>query len=261
MIPWFQFTTVHLGPVPIQVWGFFVAVGMLVGSYILYKKSLAAFGKKDAEKIMDVALSAIISGLIVSRLFHIVFYNPLPFLADPMEVFRVWHGGFSSYGGFVGALLAIVWFYKKKGFPKKENLLKVLDYFAMGTLAGWMFGRVGCFMIHDHMGMPCDCALAIQTPDGPRLEMAFLELLCLIPLVITFWFFSKKNMPEGFFIGLLGAYYGAVRFVLDFFRATDITGADARYFGLTPAQYFSMIVLLLCSRFLYKLYRRSRASG
>jgi phosphatidylglycerol:prolipoprotein diacylglycerol transferase len=34
-----------------------------------------------------------------------------------------------------------------------------------------------------------------------------------------------------------------MRFILDFFRATDIAGADARYFGLTPGQYSAILLV------------------
>lgn len=257
MIPWFQYITVYIGPIPIQVWGFFVALGIVCGSILMYRLVKRHLGKTVADKAMDLATYTIVSAIVFSRIFHIVFYNLDFFLADPLEILRVWHGGFSSYGGFFGALLVIFWYYKKKHFPQKMHVYEVLDYFAIGTLVGWIIGRIGCFMIHDHMGKPCDCFLAIQTPDGPRLEMALLEILCLLPLAIVFYLLYRRKMPQGFFLALLGIYYGVVRFVLDFFRATDIFGADARYFSLTPAQYFSIIVLLVSANFMRLLYKRA----
>ncbi|MBF8280602.1 MAG: Phosphatidylglycerol--prolipoprotein diacylglyceryl transferase [Candidatus Magasanikbacteria bacterium] len=47
-------------------------------------------------------------------------------------------------------------------------------------------------------------------------------------------------------------YYGAMRLLLDFFRARDIMGADARYFGLTPGQYAGILMIvggILLTRF------------
>ena len=38
-------------------------------------------------------------------------------------------------------------------------------------------------------------------------------------------------------LALLALLYGVSRFCLDFLRATDLAYVDARYFGLTPAQY------------------------
>ena len=108
-----------------------------------------------------------------------------------------------------------------------------------------MVGRVGCFMIHDHLGTHSTCPFAIQTPGGPRLEMALLEILGLIPLALLFYLFRKKKLPSGWYTAVLFLYYGVLRFILDFYRATDIPGADARYVGLTPGQYAGMMLVLI----------------
>jgi phosphatidylglycerol:prolipoprotein diacylglycerol transferase len=39
-------------------------------------------------------------------------------------------------------------------------------------------------------------------------------------------------------LAVLALVYGTSRFFLDFLRATDVPYPDARYLGLTPAQYF-----------------------
>jgi len=240
MIPWFQWNTTQLGPVPIQVWGLMVALGMLLSIVIIWKRA-GAYGFRR-EKMIDMATWMIVLGVIGARIFHIVFYEPVFYLQNPVDIFKIWHGGLSSYGGFVGALFGL-WFIARKQKISKKKLWKVGDLLGFSALYGWIVGRIGCFFIHDHMGMPCDCFLAMNTPDGPRLEMALLEIITLLPLAIFFWFAKKKDKPDGWFVGVLFAYYGAVRFVLDFFRATDIAHADARYFGLTPAQHFSILML------------------
>ncbi len=116
---------------------------------------------------------------------------------------------------------------------------------AFVALYGWMIGRIGCVMIHDHMGKPCDCWIAIRSPDGPRLEMSILEIVGLLPLAIIFFVSRKKKNPDGWYLGLVLIYYGSLRFILDFFRATDLANADTRYLGLTPAQYFSIVMAAL----------------
>ncbi len=74
--------------------------------------------------------------------------------------------------------------------------------------------------------------------------MAFLEILFLLPLAIVFIVLRKKKIQH-LFAPLLFIYYGVLRFILDFWRADpSLTTGDVRYFGLTPAQYFAMVLVV-----------------
>lgn len=244
MLPWFQYTSFG----PIKVWGFFVALGMVVSLLIIWVRA-----KKlglDQNKILDQVIWLIVGGLIFARIFHIIFYEPIFYFNNPVEILKIWQGGLSSFGGLFGAVLGFVVFWKWKKLNKK-NLLKIIDLLSFSALYGWIIGRLGCFMIHDHLGTKSDVWFALQTPDGSRLEMAMLEIIGLIPLAILFFIFRNKKLKAGWFLSVLFIYYGVLRFVLDFFRAVDISQADARYFGLTPGQYFA-IVLVVFGLFLVK---------
>ncbi|PIR04178.1 MAG: hypothetical protein COV59_03265 [Candidatus Magasanikbacteria bacterium CG11_big_fil_rev_8_21_14_0_20_39_34] len=245
MIPYFQFTVVHLGPIPIQVWGFFVALGMLLSVFIIYKRAKRLFSKEVAEKLIDMASYAILFGLVFSRVFHILFYDLSFYLAHPIDIIKVWEGGLSSYGGFVGAFLGGLYYARKKASFSKKDLSEILDIFAFGAVFGWIVGRVGCFLIHDHPGTLSHSLLALKSPGGPRLDMALMEILAMIPLALAFFFVRKKKFSTGFFAGIVAMYYGFVRFFLDFYRATDLIYSDVRILGLTPAQYFSIVLFCL----------------
>ncbi len=239
MIPWFQYTVVYIGPIPIQVWGFFVALGMVVS--ILLLRNMAKQQGLRPELFLDYAVWMIIGGIIGARLFHIVFYEPMFFLSNPIEVFKIWHGGLSSFGGLTGAAVAF-YVYRRWKDTQKLPLLQMTDILSFAAIYGWIVGRIGCFMIHDHLGKPCNCFLAINGPDQPRLDMALVEIISLLPLAVLFLFLRKKQLSHGVFTGILFVYYGVLRFILDFYRAIDIAAADARYFGLTPGQYFAILL-------------------
>lgn len=80
-----------------------------------------------------------------------------------------------------------------------------------------------------------------------------------MPLALVFIILRNKEMPKGWFLSALFVYYGVLRFILDFFRATDIQQADARYLGLTPGQYFG-ILLVAIGIFLLKMKRKVRTA-
>lgn len=247
MIPYFEWKTIALGPLTIQVWGMWVALGMLLALYIIDKRAKRL--KLNAAVLLDMSVWMIVSGIIFSRIFEVVFYEPTFYFGNPVEIIKIWNGGLSSFGGFLGAALAFFIFVKKRRLDT-VNLYKIADLLSFAALFGWMVGRIGCFMIHDHWGAHSSCPLAMQTPGGPRLDMAFLEILGLIPLAILFYWNRKKEKREGWFTGVAFMYYGVVRFALDFFRATDIAGSDARYLGLTPGHY-SAILLVACGVYIY----------
>ena len=249
MIPWFQFTSFNIGPLTIQVWGLFVALGLGLSLWIL---NLQTKNNPKQKQIFDIAFWLIIWGFIGARLGHVLFYEPKFFLAHPIDIFKIWQGGMSSMGSFIGAALA-AWCLIRK---HKLNIKELADTFLYSSVAGWMLGRVGCFMIHDHLGAASNCPLAILTPLGKRLDMALLEILGLIPLALWLYVGRQKVRPSGERSLIILAYYSALRLILDFWRATDIANSDTRLLGLTPAQYFSMVLLVFCGFWLYKTKKK-----
>ncbi len=250
MIPYFEWTTIPLGPLTLQVWGLWVSIGIGLALYLLHRRA-ARIGE-SSERLLNIALILLLFGFIGARIAHIVWYEPAYFFANPAEVIAVWHGGLSSFGGIIGAGVGLVYAFRKYRITHDTRLV-LLDEFSFAALFGWLFARVGCFCIHDHLGMPCsgNCMLAMDGPDVPRYDMALLEILALLPLAILFYSLRNTSKTAGWYTAVLFVYYGIVRFFLDFLRATDIASADVRYLGLTPGQYAS-ILMIIGGALLYK---------
>jgi phosphatidylglycerol:prolipoprotein diacylglycerol transferase len=261
MIPWFRFTTFYLGPIPIQVWGLFVSLGMILTLLIIWYR-----GGSVRERLLDLALYMIVGGIVGARLFHVTLYQWDFYLAHPGEIIAIWHGGLSSFGGIAGAVcgFGLYIFYNKHLWPnnakniRQTTWLRFADIISFAALYGWMVGRVGCFMIHDHLGVHSTSWLAINMPGGARFDMALMEIFGLVPLALFFIFLRKKVKPAGWFLLVLFVYYGLLRFVLDFYRAIDIVSSDARYAGLTPAQYFAIVLVFFG---VYGLWKIRGANG
>lgn len=248
------YTTFHLGPIPIQFWGFFVALGMLLTFLIVWKRGEKL--KMDTEEILDLCIWMIVGGIITARFFHIFFYNFSYYMTNPLDMVKIWQGGMSSFGGLAGAVMTFFVFVKKKKIAL-EKLPAIKDLIAFGTLYGFILGRVGCVAIHDHLGRLSNIYfLTVQSTSGARLDMAWLEILLLLPLAIVFFVQRNKKMIDGWYLNIFMIYYGALRFGLDFLRATDIASPDARYMGLTPAQYFGILLVLVGGRYFYKLRKK-----
>ncbi|MCX6780317.1 MAG: prolipoprotein diacylglyceryl transferase [Candidatus Magasanikbacteria bacterium] len=243
MIPYFQANAFAIGPITIQVWGLMVSLGMLAGLVVAYKYARQYFLSEQV--ILDLAVWSIIGGFIMARVFHVVFYAPDYYILHPSEVVYFWQGGASSIGGFVGAALAIYIFAKIKKFSLNE-LLPYFDVMAMGLWIGWAIGRIGCFLIHDHLGTLSHSLLAVKFPDGARFDLGLLDsILALFIFVVCLLSFKKLvKIRYGLVSKISFMIYAAARFGLDFLRASDLAQSDMRYYHLTPAQW-GMIVIFL----------------
>ncbi|NQV89402.1 MAG: prolipoprotein diacylglyceryl transferase [Parcubacteria group bacterium] len=236
MIPYFKFTTIALGPITIQVWGLMVALGILVGTWAAAK--MASRRGQDEKIIWDLSVWVIVAAMIGARIIHVV-YEPASYFANPLEFFRVWHGGFSVMGGFLGALIVGVWYLKKR----KVDVHAYADTAVFGLPLGLFIGRIGCFLIHDHPGTLTDFIGGVQYPDGVRHDHGLYLSINGLLLFLTFLLMAKRGAKTGSYIVVFLLWYGVVRFFLDFLRATNGDIVDTRYLGLTPAQYFSLVMV------------------
>jgi len=244
VIPYLNSTEIQIFPIAIKTWGLFVALGFIFGAV-----TSAWLAKKRGLKsviIWDTLGFIIIGAMIGARIFHIVFYEPAFYLANPLEIFIVWHGGMSMIGGLVGAAIAGLGYLKYK----KLDLLEYTDVLIFGLPLGYFIGRIGCFLIHDHPGLPTNFFLGVQYPDGIiRHDLGLYHSLLGLVIFIAFIFlrkFSTGNLLAAFLI-----LYGAARIVLDFLRVDEI-----RFLSLTPGQYFGAIMVVGGIFFLIKLRKK-----
>jgi phosphatidylglycerol:prolipoprotein diacylglycerol transferase len=247
MIPFFSWTVIELGPVTLQVWGICVALGALIALFfclrevkkdvIPAKAGIQSREILNAEIMWNVFFWLVFSGFIGARIFHIIFYEPMFYLNNPGEILKIWHGGASSLGGFVGALTGLFIFLKTKKI-RFADFKPYAEIIGMYFWFGWAIGRVGCFLIHDHIGRLSDCFLAVNFPYGARYDLGLFDsLLALIIFLVLFFTRRIRALKKVGSLVLGFSLYALGRFFLDFLRADDILGADARYFHLTPAQW------------------------
>lgn len=243
MIPFFQYNTIMFGPVTIQVWGTCVALGIIAAVLLMQRLAKKYFLSK--ELLLDLAMWVLISAFLFARVFHVVFYDLAFYMAHPIDVLKFWQGGASSLGGFFGAGVAL-WLFCKKRKITWEQFLPYADVAAVSLWLGWGIGRIGCFLIHDHPGTLSHFVGAVQFPTGARHDLGLYESIVGFVLFIIFmssfkWLVKKQWGLVAVCSSLL---YAVARFFLDFLRATDVVGSDARYAHLTPAQWGMLLVVV-----------------
>jgi phosphatidylglycerol:prolipoprotein diacylglycerol transferase len=230
MIPFFNGHLFDVAGIPIHMFGLLVATGVILGDRIVVKRGVErGLADKDV-KFLNARI--VIVGFIVAHLVSVIFYFPERIKQNPLILLNFW-AGLSSFGGFLGALLAFIYYTRKEKIPP----LPYADAVALGLAVGWIFGRTGCFTAHDHPGLHTSFFLSVRYPDGPRHDLGLDELLLTIVMTAILFTYAKKPRVPGRVIGLFATMYAPVRFGLDFLRARDVERPDERYFSLTPAQW------------------------
>lgn len=253
-IPFFQlgvynFNVPGIGVLPIDPWATLVCIGFVVGLEVARSRAIRL--GLDVRNLVDGAVFTVLMGFFIAHVVTVVFYFPERLQTDGIwSILRVWQG-FASTGGFVGAVLGAWIFYT---WIRPVGAMRHADVICYGFPFGWFFGRMGCGVVHDHIGARTDFFLGMNFPSfhyaaGVRHELGLYEMVYMIPVMALFLYLGRVDRVPGFFLGLFAMLYAPIRFVLDFLRNNDLSAQDARYFSLTPAQY-GMILLFIAGAWL-----------
>lgn len=237
MIPYFEIPSLTLGPLELQPFGLLAALGVWTGAR-LAQSSARRMGL-DPAPMAQFAVWALIGGIVGGHLVHLLLYHPEEMSKSPWQLLRFWDG-LSSFGGLLGGVIATALWLR----VKKKRFGDYADALALGGAPGWGIARLGCFAVHDHPGVPTDFFLAVAFPDGARHDLGLYDALLLFSLAAVVHLLHRRGQMTGRLLPLLAVGYGVGRFFFDFLRASDLAYVDARYFGLTPGQYFCIALVI-----------------
>lgn len=235
------FTPFGEGSLELHPFGFLVGLGIVLGTIIAGKRA-KALGLSE-RVVSDVALWAVIPGFIGAHLIHQVFYEPHEILENPLILLQVWNG-ISSFGGFIGGTLGVIYYFRKH---KELPFLPYADAIIYGFAFAWIFGRLGCTTAFDHPGTATDFFMGMEylghahngTLKGQILHnLGWYEAMWAMAMSLFFWTQRNKAHFKGWFLATFVVAYMPIRFALDFLRVNDAT-----YGGLTPAQWFAIVLM------------------
>lgn len=182
----------------------------------------AAMSLKELEDVVSWAIGGVVLG---GRLGYVLFYQPEFYLEHPEKILHVWEGGMSFHGGFLGVVLATLWFCKKRGL----QFFRVIDMFACATPIGLFFGRLANFVNGELFGRATTVPWGIIFPHGgdlPRhpsqLYEAVLEGLLLFAVLALMAWRSRALAYPRMISGAFLIGYGLSRIIVEFFREPDV---------------------------------------
>ena len=247
--PQFDPIALSLGPVAIRWYGLMYVVAfvlfMVLGRMHLKRRPELGFTKETMDDLLFYGMLGVVLG---GRLGFVLFYKPMYYLYNPIEIFYVWQGGMSFHGGFLGVLVAMWWF----GRRTQRTFWQVTDFIAPLVPTGLAAGRMGNFINGELPGRAADAATwpwamwfpqVDATPLARHPSQLYQFALEGLLLFVILWVYSAKPRAVGKVSALFLIGYGSFRFLAEFAREPDsFLGFLA--LGLSMGQWLSLPMVI-----------------
>jgi phosphatidylglycerol:prolipoprotein diacylglycerol transferase len=226
IFPDFDPVALSLGPLHIRWYALAYIAGLLLGMVYIKWMVRRPPHAMTPEQVDDFLVWATLGVVLGGRLGYVLFYQPDFYVAHPLQIPAVWHGGMSFHGGLLGVLTAITLFSRRH----KLNLLAVGDVVSTAVPIGLFFGRIANFINGELFGRiaPPDLPWGMIFPGGgplPRypseLIEASLEGLTLGLILMVLWRRPAIRLRPGTLSGCFLVGYGLARITSEFFRQPD----------------------------------------
>jgi phosphatidylglycerol:prolipoprotein diacylglycerol transferase len=236
----------------IRWYGLAYVLGFLAGGWMMMRYHRAGRSALPADKVPDFIVALVFGVLIGGRLGYFLLYDFDLLVHQPLVLLRVWEGGMSSHGGFIGGVLALWWFARRNGL----SFLHLGDVVATTVPVGLLLGRIANFINGELWGKVTRVPWAVIFPksasDGmpaahilPRhpsqlYEAALEGALLLAFLQWRFWKSDVVRTQPGRLSGEFLVAYAVVRTAGEIFREPDAP----LILGLSRGTFYSIFLLL-----------------
>ena len=246
-----------IGPVHVHWYGIMYLVGFAAAWWLGQRRASWPDSLFSAEQISDLIFYGALGAVLGGRIGYVLFYDLDAYLAEPLNIFKIWQGGMSFHGGLLGVLLAM-WLFARK---LRLTFFQVTDFLAPLVPIGLGAGRIGNFINGELWGRVTDVPWAMVFPDPragslPRHPSQLYEA-CLegVVLFIILWLYSGKPRPTMAVSGMFLFCYGMFRFILEFARMPDAQLGFIAFGWLSMGQILSAPMVLAGAGLVWWAYK------
>ena len=252
---------ISLGPVSVHWYGLTYLAGLAFAWWLAVRRTSQPWSPLQRDQVDDLIFYAALGVVLGGRLGYSLFYGGDRLLEDPTWILRVWQGGMSFHGGFLGVVFAMYLFARKRHIAYGA----LLDFIAPLVPLGLALGRIGNFIGQELWGRAADVPWAMVFPRDPlqlarhpsQLYQFALEVMVLFLLVL--WF-SSRPRPTLAVSGVFSLGYGCLRFVVEFFREPDAHIGFQALGWMTRGQILCLPMIALGIYLIYIAYRGGNSS-
>ena len=232
-------------------------MGISLGWYL--NKKIFIENTAIKEKFDDYITYLIVGVIIGGRIGYILFYNPIYYSNNLIDVFKIWQGGMSFHGGLLGVIIASIVYARKNN----QNPFCYLDLVSIVAPVGIFFGRIANFINSELYGIETNLPWAVKfiqvdniLRHPSQLYEAIFEGAILFIILI---YFRNKGMLKtpGLISGFFLIFYSLFRFIIEFLRVPD-EQLGYMFFNLTMGQIISFIFFLIGSYLVIKKNENSK---
>jgi len=229
----------EIGPLRIHWYGIMYLVAFAAAWYLARRRAADPRSTWTGRDVDDFIFYAMLGTIVGGRVGYVLFYGEAAWRADLWYPLKLWQGGMSFHGGFLGVLVAMAFVAHRQ----RVNWWALMDFVAPLVPIGLAAGRLGNFINGELWGRPTDLPWGMvfrgagELPRHPsQLYQMALEGFTLFALL---WWFSSRPRPRMQVSALFLVGYGAFRFIGEFAREPDaFLGFLA--LGLSMGQWLSL---------------------
>ncbi|MCL4720814.1 MAG: prolipoprotein diacylglyceryl transferase [Gammaproteobacteria bacterium] len=258
LYPEFDPVAIQIGPLAVRWYGLTYLVGFAAAWLLARRRAVRAGSPVTPAQVDDLIFYAALGVILGGRIGYMLFYGFEQIRQNPLSILRVWEGGMSFHGGFLGVLAAMALYARRLGRP----FFAVTDFIAPLVPIGLGAGRVGNFINGELWGAPTTVPWAVivngEARHASQLYEAGLEGLVLFVLL---WTFSARPRPTMAVSGLFLVGYGVFRTAVEFLRVPDAHIGYLAFGWLTMGQLLTLPLLVLGVVLLWLAYRSGPAAS
>ena len=254
---------VAIGPLKVHWYGLMYLLGFTGFWWLGRLRARRADSVLSPAQMDDLLFYGALGVVLGGRIGYMLFYNLGTLLDEPLSLFRVWDGGMSFHGGFLGVLAAMWLFGRRLG----SGFWRLTDFIAPLVPVGLFTGRLGNFINGELWGGPAgsDLPWAMQVrcadfmvlcrdklglPPGTELtpplhpNQLYEAALEGVVMFLILWLYSARPRPTMAVSALFLVCYGVFRFAIEFVRMPDVQLGYLAFGWLTMGQLLSAPMIL-----------------
>ena len=238
--PGFDSIALQLGPVAIHWYGLMYLIGFAAAWFLLRRRASQPGSIVPLDKVDDLLFYGAVGVIVGGRLGYMLFYNFGQVIDNPLNLLKIWQGGMSFHGGFLGVMVATWLSARRLGC----TWCQLNDFIAPMICIGLATGRIGNFINGELWGRPgaVPWAMQVDCTDPRFFNLCFEQLKLPLDTLLTpalhpsplyeatlegfllfavLWIFSSRPRPTGAVSGVFLLGYGLSRFSVEMVRLPD----------------------------------------
>ncbi|MDE3000624.1 MAG: prolipoprotein diacylglyceryl transferase [Gemmatimonadota bacterium] len=250
----------RIGPVVLRWYSLCFLVTFVLGYFIM--RRMFRLEEKSAKDLDSLVNHMVLGTLIGARLGHCLFYDPVFYLTNPIEIFKIWRGGLASHGAAIGIFAALYLYARNR---PDQSYLWILDRIVVTVALGGFFIRIGNFFNSEIYGIPTDLPWAVvfsHVDAVPRHPAQLYESLAYGLIFVFLYAVCSKlraRTPPGLLLGLFLVTVFSFRVVVEFVKVRQ--AAYGHGFPLSVGQWLSVPLILMGIVLLVNALRDNRSTA